>query len=136
MYIVPITKGNEKQLDAEELVIKNNKSGKPFSLQMTKRTSTQWFFGGPKLGKKSRKFQQISDTKSCGYVRNLVRFGVNVISFEEGGRWFSLFDRILVFGLNKESKAKFSPTFCHLQRKSSCHMEFLAIFSLAILSGK
>ena len=96
----------------------------------------QWFFGGPKLGKKSRKFQQISDTKSCGYVRNLVRFGVNVISFEGGGRWFSLFDRILVFGLNKESKAKFSPTFCHLQRKSSCHMEFLAIFSLAILSGK
>ena len=96
----------------------------------------QWFFGGPKLGKKSRKFQQISDTKSCGYVRNLVRFGVNIISFEGGGRWFSLFDRILVFGLNKESKAKFSPTFCHLQRKSSCHMEFLAIFSLAILSGK
>ena len=92
--------------------------------------------GGRKLGKKSRKFQQISDTKSCGYVRNLVRFGVNVISFEGGGRWFSLFDRILVFGLNKESKAKFSPTFCHLQRKSSCHMEFLAIFSLAILSGK
>ena len=98
--------------------------------------TAQWFFGGPKLGKKSRKFQQISDTKSCGYVRNLVRFGVNVISFEGGGRWFSLFDRILVFGLNKESKAKFSPTFCHLQRKSSCHMEFLAIFSLAILSGK
>ena len=97
---------------------------------------TQWFLGGRKLGKKSRKFQQISDTKSCGYVRNLVRFGVNVISFEGGGRWFSLFDRILVFGLNKESKAKFSPTFCHLQRKSSCHMEFLAIFSLAILSGK
>ena len=98
--------------------------------------TSQWFFGGPKLGKKSRTFQQISDTKSCGYVRNLVRFGVNVISFEGGGRWFSLFDRILVFGLNKESKAKFSPTFCHLQRKSSCHMEFLAIFSLAILSGK
>ena len=97
---------------------------------------SQWFFGGPKLGKKFRKFQQISDTKSCGYVRNLVRFGVNVISFEGGGRWFSLFDRILAFGLNKESKAKFSPTFNHLQRKSSCHMEFLAIFSLAILSGK
>ena len=103
---------------------------------LQKKAISQWFFGGPKLGKKSRKFQQISDTKSCGYVRNLVRFGVNVISFEGGGRWFSLFDRILVFGLNKESKAKFSPTFCHLQRKSSCHMEFLAIFSLAILSGK
>ena len=72
-------------------------------------------FGGPKLGKKSRTFQQISDTKSCGYVRNLVRFVVNEISFEGGGRWFSLFDRILVFGLNKESKAKFSSTFCHLQ---------------------
>ena len=63
------------------------------------------------MGKKSRKFQQISDTKSCDYVRNLVRFGVNVISFEGGGRWFSLFDIIVVFGLNKESKAKFSPTF-------------------------
>ena len=99
-------------------------------------TRAQWFLGGPKLGKKSRTFQQISDTKSCGYVRNLVRFGVNEISFEGGGRWFSLFDRILVFGLNKESKAKFSPTFCHLQRKSSCHMEILAVFSLAVLSGK
>ena len=88
------------------------------------------------MGKKSIEFQQISDTKSCGYVRNLVRFGANEISFEMGGDGFSLFDRILVFGLNKESKEKFSPTFCHLQRKSSCHMEFLAIFSLAILSGK
>ena len=97
---------------------------------------TQWFLGGRKLGKKSRKFQQISDTKSCGYVRNLVRFGANEISFEMGGDGFSLFDRILVFGLNKEPKAKFSPTFCHLQRKSSCHMKFLAIFSLAILIGK
>ena len=81
-------------------------------------------------------FQQISDTKSCGYVRDLVRFGVNKISFEGGERWFFLFDRILVFGLNKKSKVKFSPTFNHLQRKSSCHMEFLAIFSLAILGGK
>ena len=93
-------------------------------------------FGGSEIGQKSRTFQQISDTKSCGYVRNLVRFGVNEISFEMGGDGFSRFDRIFVFGLNKEPKAKFSPTFCHLQRKSSCHMEILATFSLAILSGK
>ena len=58
----------------------------------------QWFLGGPKLGKKSRTFQQISDTKYCGYVRDLVLFGVNEISFEMGGDGSSLFDRILVFG--------------------------------------
>ena len=40
--------------------------------------------GGPKLGKKFRTFQQISDTKSCGYVRNLVRFGANKKSLEMG----------------------------------------------------
>ena len=73
--------------------------------------TAQWFWGVRNWAKKSRKFQQISDTKSCGYVRNLVRFGANEISFEMGGDGFSLFDRILVFGLNKEPKAKFSPTF-------------------------
>ena len=50
----------------------------------------QWFLGGPKLGKKYWKFQQIFDTKSWSYVRNLVRFGANKISLEMGGDGCSL----------------------------------------------
>ena len=96
----------------------------------------QWFLGGPKLGKKYQKFEQISDTKYFGYVRNLVRFGAKKISLEMGGDECSHYARIIFFQKRNGSEAIFSLTFTHLQRKSSFKMEILAPFSLAILSGK
>ena len=112
-----------------------NKSKKSFFKNKNKEYA-QWFLGGRKWGKKYWKFQQISDKNSWGYVRNLVRFGANKISLEMGGDRCSFLARIIVFQKTNGSEVKFSPTFCHLQRKSSCHMGILAVFSLAVLSGK
>ena len=56
------------------------------------------------------------------------------------GRWLEMgalsMLEFLFFKKRIGSEVKFSPTFCHLQRKSSCHIKILAVFSLAILSGK
>ena len=53
-----------------------------------------------------------------------------------GGDGCSHYARIIFFQKGNGSEVKFSPTFCHLQWKSSFNMEILAAFSLAILSGK
>ena len=107
-----------------------------FQAILVKFGPAQWSLGGPKLGKKYQKFQQISDTKYWGYVRKSVWFGAKKISLEMGGDECSHYARIIFFQKRNGSETKFSPTFTHLQRKSSFKMEILAPFSLAILSGK
>ena len=71
--------------------------------------SPQWFLGGPKLGKKYQKFEQISDTKYWGYVRNLVRFGAKKISLEMGGDECSHYARIIFFKKEMDQKRNFHP---------------------------
>ncbi len=66
------------------------------------------------------------------------KFGAKKISLEMGGDECSHYARIIFFQKRNGFEVKFSPTFCHLQQKSSFNMEILilAAFSQAILNGK